>query len=139
MSEQYFSVHHCLTISVIPMEQGFELPDHDTFEAEIPEPFKISNTIVQLDLSNARALRSISDDIGYLVDVINQQSRKLNLLMTHILMQDDDPQYRHLTLSFGGSNPCSAIGARLAGLCTIPSVVIKGAAACTCGNCITVC
>ncbi len=85
------------------MEQGFELPDHDTFEAEIPEPFKISNTIVQLDLSNARALRSISDDIGYLVDVINQQSRKLNLMMTHILMQDDDPQYRHLTLSFGGS------------------------------------
>ena len=63
------------------MEQGFELPDHDTFEAEIPEPFKISNTIVQLDLSNARALRSISDDIGYLVDVINQQSRKINLLI----------------------------------------------------------
>jgi hypothetical protein len=103
LSEQYFSVHHCLSVSVIPMEQGFELPDVDTFEAEIPEPFKISNTIVQLDLSNARALRSISDDVGYLVDVINQQSRKLNLLMTHILMQDDDPQYRHLTLSFGGS------------------------------------
>ena len=85
------------------MEQDFELPDHDAFEAEIPEPFKISNTIVQLDLSNARALRSISDDIGYLVDVINQQSRKINLLMAHILMQEDDPQYRHNTLSFGGS------------------------------------
>jgi hypothetical protein len=85
------------------MEQGFELPDHDAFEAEIPEPFKISNTIVQLDLSNARALRSISDDIGYLVDVINQQSRKINLLMAHILMQEDDPLHRHNTLSFGGS------------------------------------
>lgn len=85
------------------MEQGFQLPDRDTFEAEIPEPFKISSTIVHLDLSNARALRNISDDMSYLVDVINQQSRKINLLMAHILMQEDEPQHRHLTLSFGGS------------------------------------
>ena len=103
MSEQYFSVQHCLSVSVIPMEQDFQLPDDATFEAEIPEPFKISNTLEQLDLSNARSLRQISDDIGYLVEVINQQSRKINLLMAHILMQEDNPEYRHLTLSFGGS------------------------------------
>ncbi|WP_024871135.1 PilZ domain-containing protein [Tolumonas lignilytica] len=103
MSEQYFSVQHCLSISVIPLEQDFKLPDLASFEAEIPEPFKISNTLVQLDLSNARALRQISDDIGYLVEVINQQSRKINLLMAHILQQDDNPLHRHQTHSFGGS------------------------------------
>lgn len=85
------------------MEHDFELPDDAAFEAEIPEPFKISNTLVQLDLSNARALRQISDDIGYLVEIINLQSRKINLLMAHILQQEDDPKFRHLTLSFGGS------------------------------------
>lgn len=104
MSEQYFSVQHCLSISVIPMEPDFKLPDQEAFEAEIPESFKISNTMVQIDYSNARVLREISDDINFLVDVINQQAKKINLLMAHILMHEEDESNHHQTVSFGGSH-----------------------------------
>ncbi len=104
MSEQYFSVQHCLSISVIPMEPDFKLPDQAAFEAEIPETFQIANTMVQIDYSNARVLREISEDINFLVDVINQQAKKINLLMTHILMMEEDESFQHKTVSFGGSN-----------------------------------
>lgn len=104
MSEQYFSVQHCLSISVIPMEPDFQLPDQQQFEAEIPESFKIANTIVDLDFSNSRMLRNISDEVGILVEVINQQAKKINLLMSHILMKEEDECCQHQTISFGGSH-----------------------------------
>lgn len=86
------------------MNLDFELPDFTTFEQEIPETFKISDVIAQLDSSNARSIRQMSDDLSYLVDVINQQSKKINLLMAHILLQEDSPEDRSHTYSYGGSH-----------------------------------
>ncbi len=34
MGELYFSVQHCLSISVIPMESDFKLSEQAVFEAE---------------------------------------------------------------------------------------------------------
>jgi hypothetical protein len=104
LSEQFFSVQHALTISATPMSQDFELPDFTTFEREIPETFKISDVVAQLDSSNARSIRQMSDDLSYLVEVINQQSKKINLLMAHILLQEDTPDSRSHTYSYGGSH-----------------------------------
>lgn len=77
MSEQYFSVQHCLSISVIPMEPDFTRPDQEAFEAEIPESFKISNTMVQIDYSNARVLRSVMTSIFSLMSSINRQKKSI--------------------------------------------------------------
>ncbi len=103
MSEHYFSVQHCLSISVIPMEPDFVLPALSDLDTEIPEAFKIANTIVHLDLSNTRSLRNINEDFSMLVEVINQQAKKINLLMAYILLKEEDEQHHHFSTSFGGS------------------------------------
>lgn len=103
MSEHYFSVQHCLSISVIPMEPDFVLPELANLETEIPEAFKIANTIVHLDLSNTRSLRNINEDFSTLVEVINQQAKKINLLMAYILLKEEDELHHHFSTSFGGS------------------------------------
>lgn len=86
------------------MDLNFELPDSTTFEREIPETFKISDLMANLDSSNARSIRHMSEDLSYLVDIINNQSKKLNLLMAYILIQEEDPQYRAYTQTWGGSH-----------------------------------
>lgn len=34
--QEFFTVHHALTINVEPLAEHFTLPSHEIFEAEIP-------------------------------------------------------------------------------------------------------
>lgn len=102
MSEQFFSIRHPLAVNLIPLPEDFVLPGLPELETELPEPFRISNAIAQLDASSLRALRGLGDELHPLVEVINQQSRKINMLMGFVLAQQDDPSLRHHTRSFGG-------------------------------------
>ena len=103
VSEQFFSVVHSLPINVEPLPEGFELPSLAEMEQELPEPFRIAGAITHIDLSAARQLRNMGEEFGLLVDVINQQSSKINMLLGYLLSQLDDPATRRHTLSIGGS------------------------------------
>lgn len=103
VSEQFFSVVHSLPINVEPLPEEFELPSLAEMEQELPEPFRIAGAITHIDLSAARQLRNMGEEFGLLVDVINQQSSKINMLLGYLLSQLDDPATRRHTLSIGGS------------------------------------
>ncbi len=72
-------------------------------EQELPEPFRIAGSITHIDLSTARQLRNIDEDLGLLVDVLNLQSNKINMLLSYLLSQLDDPNTRFQTVTIGGS------------------------------------
>lgn len=58
MTEQeYFTVHHSITINVEALGTDFALPDEETFVAEIPAPFIVACEFSQLDMlsDNARS------------------------------------------------------------------------------------
>lgn len=103
MSEQFFSVVHSLPINVEYLADDFVLPSLDELEQELPEPFRIAGAISHIDLSTARQLRNLDEELSLLVDVINQQSNKINLLLSFLLSQQDDPSRRFQTVSIGGS------------------------------------
>ncbi len=46
--QEFFTVHHALTINVEPLAEHFTLPSHEIFEAEIPAPFVVAREFCQL-------------------------------------------------------------------------------------------
>ncbi|WP_321382714.1 PilZ domain-containing protein [uncultured Vibrio sp.] len=105
MTEQeYFTVHHNLTINVEALGTDFALPDEETFVAEIPAPFIVASEFSQLDMlaDNAR-LELQNKDLKHVISLLDTQNTKLNLLLSFMLSQQDDASVRYQTTQFGAS------------------------------------
>lgn len=103
MSEQFFSVEHSLPINVTPLPADYPLPELAVLEQEMPMPFRIAGNTGRVEPGTSHHLRAMDDQFGVLVDVINLQSRKINLLLSYLLTQLDDPDCRCLTTRIGAS------------------------------------
>ncbi|PMH45008.1 hypothetical protein BCU68_11225 [Vibrio sp. 10N.286.49.B3] len=105
MTEQeYFSVHHSLTVNVEPLAMDFILPTGDAFEAEIPAPFIVASEFSHLDTLTDSAKQELkSNDFKHVIQLLDTQNSKLNLLLSFMLSQQDEALFRHKTLSFGAS------------------------------------
>ncbi|WP_368232718.1 PilZ domain-containing protein [Aeromonas sp. s3] len=101
MQEQFFSVTHATPVNVIPMPGDFHLPSLEALEAELPEPFRIASSITSIDMVTSRRLRNQSESMHDLVEIINQQSRKIDMIMGYVLSVQDHPEHRFHTLRFG--------------------------------------
>ncbi len=102
--QEYFTVHHALTINVEPLKSEEQIPSYENFVNEIPAPFIVASEFSQLDqLSDAAKLELKNSDFKHVVQLLDTQNSKLNLLLTFMLSQQDDPQYRRTTKSFGAS------------------------------------
>ncbi|MFQ2198204.1 PilZ domain-containing protein [Aeromonas hydrophila] len=101
MQEQFFSVTHATPVNVIPMPGDFHLPSLEALEAELPEPFRIASAITSIDMVTSRLIRNQNDSMHDLVEIINQQSRKIDMIMGYVLSVQDHPEHRFHTLSFG--------------------------------------
>ena len=101
MQEQFFSVTHATPVNVIPMPADFHLPTLEALDAELPEPFRIASAITSIDLVSSRLLRNQNESMHDLVEIINQQSRKIDMIMGFVLAAQDHPEHRFHTLRFG--------------------------------------
>ncbi|BCK13523.1 PilZ domain-containing protein [Vibrio cholerae] len=102
--QEFFTVHHALTINVEPLEEHFTLPSHEIFEAEIPAPFVVASEFSQLEqLSDSARMELKNSDFKSVLQLLEAQNAKLNLLLTFMLSQQDDPQSRSATTRFGAS------------------------------------
>ncbi len=102
--QEFFTVHHALTINVEPLAENFTLPSHEIFEAEIPAPFVVASEFSQLEqLSDSARMELKNSDFKSVLQLLEAQNAKLNLLLTFMLSQQDDPQSRSATTRFGAS------------------------------------
>lgn len=102
--DEYFSVRYDLTINVKPLAIEATLPNLDTFEREIPAPFRVAQECSYLDDVSENELSFLKlDDGKRLANYLNNQNQKLNLLLSYLLIQQDDEAYRYKTSSFGAS------------------------------------
>ncbi|MCK6262808.1 PilZ domain-containing protein [Vibrio sp. ZSDE26] len=103
-NQEFFSVHHNMTANIEPLSSDFEFPNQETFESEIPTPFIVASEFSQLDqLSESARVELKNSDFKHVVQLLDTQNSKLNLLLTFMLSQQDDEQYRNTTHSFGAS------------------------------------
>ncbi|CCN71437.1 hypothetical protein [Vibrio nigripulchritudo] len=105
MSQQeYFTVQHGLTVNIEPLESDFELPDNEQFVTEIPAPFLVATEFSSLDSVTEKAIGELrSSDLSHVVQLLETQNSKLNLLLTYMLSQQNDPAFSNTTSSFGAS------------------------------------
>ncbi|KJY83032.1 hypothetical protein TW81_10720 [Vibrio galatheae] len=105
MSDQeFFTVNHTMTVNVEPLADELSFPSYEKFEGEIPAPFIVASEFSNLDLLNDSARSELKNsDFKHVIQLLDTQNSKLNLLLTFMLSQQDDPLLRHQTHSFGAS------------------------------------
>jgi hypothetical protein len=98
---EFFSVEHDFTINVKVIEHD-QLPSFEQFVNQIPMPFKIASDIVTLDQASLRPLQSIAGVAAHLVEFLNHQTQKIDLLLGYMLTQQDNENNRYSGTNFGG-------------------------------------
>lgn len=102
--QEFFTVHHKLTVNVEPLDVGFILPNQEEFTSEIPTPFIVASEFSQLDSLTESAMNELKNsDFKHVIQLIDHQNGKLNLLLSFMLSQQDDERYRSFTTQFGAS------------------------------------
>lgn len=102
--DEYFSVHTELTINVEPLDDDERLPGELEFIKEIPPLFRVASECSGLEESAERSLAGFGKtESKALLAYLAAQNSKINLLLSFVLSQQDDPDLRYLTESFGAS------------------------------------
>ncbi|UTV28726.1 PilZ domain-containing protein [Photobacterium atrarenae] len=102
--DEYFSVHAGLTINVEPLADGEHLPDASAFLQEIPPLFRVASECSGLEEGIEHSMGKLAQsDNKLLLDYLQAQNSKINLLLSYILSQQDDPAFRYTTTTFGAS------------------------------------
>lgn len=98
---EFFSIEHDFSINIMPLEPT-KVTSFEQFLTDIPTPFKMASDMKTIDQSALRPLQSLSGVAGQLVEFLNHQSTKIDLLIGYILSQQDDVQHRYQGVEFGG-------------------------------------
>jgi len=102
--QEFFTVQHGLTANIEPLVDGFALPELEDFINEIPAPFLVASEFSSLDTLTDKAVTELrNSDLSHVVQLLDTQNSKLNLLLTFLLSQQNEAKYSHTTVSFGAS------------------------------------
>ncbi|MBZ9610649.1 PilZ domain-containing protein [Rheinheimera maricola] len=102
--QDYFSVEHKININATVLQSP--LPDQAHLEKTIPAAFLMASESSSLNNAALRSLNRLGELADELAQYLQQQARKIDLLMQYILRQQDSQQQRYQTLSYGGSGCC---------------------------------
>jgi hypothetical protein len=97
---EYFSIDYKFTINVSPLIG--ELPSYDEFMQQMPLPFKIASDIVTLDQSALQPLQALSGVANQLVDYLQYQNKKVDLLIGYIISQENNEAQSAQGITIGG-------------------------------------
>ena len=100
--DEYFSIAYRMNVNVRPLEDDEEIPDEDEIEERMPYAFRIASEMASIEAQAIRPLRNLSDHAESLADYLNHQARKIDLMMSFVLHQQDEPKHRFHTVKFGG-------------------------------------
>lgn len=98
---EFFSIEHDFSMNIVPIDAQ-KVTTYDQFIEEMPTPFKMATDMASIDQAALRPLQSLSGVAAQLVDFLNHQSAKIDLLIGYILSQEDDEENRYQGVKFGG-------------------------------------
>lgn len=100
--DEFFIIRHELNVNVKPLDANTPLPAQSQLEDVMPYAFRIAGEMSSIDAAALRPLRNLSDHASALAEYLTHQSKKIDLMMSFILQQEDEPQHRLSTVKFGG-------------------------------------
>lgn len=98
---EFFSIEHEFSINISPISAN-KMISYEQFIADMPTPFKMASEMSSIDQAALRPLKSLSGVASQLVEFLNHQSSKIDLLIGYILSQQDEEKNRYKGLRFGG-------------------------------------
>lgn len=72
------------------------------FEQEMPYAFRMAGEMAEIQSNTLRPLRGLGDKLEDLVTYLTFQAKKIDLMMSYILQQQDEPANRATAIKFGG-------------------------------------
>ncbi len=99
--DEFFSIDYTFTINVNIITRD-TLPNFEQFVANMPAPFKIASEVNTLDQNALRPLQAVAGVAGQLMEYLNHQAKKMDLLVGYILGQQDEESNRFQAVKFGG-------------------------------------
>jgi hypothetical protein len=74
----------------------------EQFEQSMPYAFRISSQMSEIESQALRPFRSMGEKFEDLVEYLQLQAKKMDLMMSYILQQQDDEAQRYTAIKFGG-------------------------------------
>lgn len=99
--DEFFSIDYTFNINVNVITQDTP-PNFEQFVANMPAPFKIASEVNTLDQNALRPLQAVAGVAGQLMEYLNHQAKKMDLLVGYILSQQDVENNRFQAVKFGG-------------------------------------
>ncbi|MBU3022660.1 PilZ domain-containing protein [Aestuariibacter sp. A3R04] len=100
--DEFFMIGHDIPVNVNLVGQDAHVPPPKELESVMPYAFRIAGEMAAIEAQALRPLRNLGDQAAALTDYLNHQARKIDLMMSYILQQQDDEKYRFSSVKFGG-------------------------------------
>lgn len=98
---EFFTIAHTFNINIASLAPE-AIRDYQHFVDHMPPAFKMVSDMTTLDQAALNPLQALSGVAGQLVDYLNHQAQKIDILMTYIMSQQDEAGARYQGTSFGG-------------------------------------
>lgn len=79
------------------------------FEQSMPYAFRISSQMSEIESKALRPFRSMGEKFDDLVEYLQLQAKKMDLMMSYILQQQDEAEFRQTAVKFGGGGVVIAL------------------------------
>jgi hypothetical protein len=100
--DEFFTIEHAIKVNIVPLASDFVLPEVDDIEQHMPHAFRMASEISTIESKAIRPLRNIGDHASDLAAYLNQLSKKIDLMMSYVLHQQDEQEHRYTAMRFGG-------------------------------------
>ncbi len=98
----FFLIAFPIKANLLPLDDAQLHHSYDDFETNMPYAFKIAGEMSEIQSQALKPLRNLGDKLTELVDYLQFQAQKIDLMMSYILQQQDEPQYQAQAIKFGG-------------------------------------
>jgi Tfp pilus assembly protein PilZ len=99
---EFFMIKHDLPANIRRMPDDFKLPEVEDLNQHMPYEFQIASELSSIDTKALRPLRSLGEHAIELAEFLNQQARKIDLMMSLILQQHAKQEDTFHSIEFGG-------------------------------------
>lgn len=98
----FYLIAHPIKANVLPMSDEMANYSLHDFEDNMPYAFKIAGEMSEIQSQTLKPLRNLGEKLEDLVDYLQFQAQKIDLMMSYILQQQDDVEYQAKATKFGG-------------------------------------
>ncbi len=98
----FFLIAHPININIVPLSAEDACCSFEEFQSNMPYAFKIAGEMAEVQSQALKPLRNLGEKLDDLVNYLQFQAQKIDLMMSYILQQQDAEEYRANAVKFGG-------------------------------------